>query len=297
MKKVKMKILNLEPNTPEWESYRKSVIGASDCAAIMGCSPFQTALDVWNSKMGISNQPVNAAMRRGTFSEPFARALFETYIGKKVTPCVVEHPKHPWLIASLDGLSQDHTLICEIKTPSKEVFEKGIRGVIPDHYYIQMQAQLACTGLKICHYVLYDGDKIHVDIVPWDDEEIEKILEVCGKFYHENMLGFTAPDNDPERDYLDMKSMWMWGVQENKYKDICQKIELLESEKEACRIRMINMSMERNAKGSQYRLTKVMSKGKIDYSKIEELKEIDLEKYRGKPTESYRITAIKGEKE
>ena len=40
-------------DTPEWEQERRASVGASEVAAVMGLSPYNTALDVFKHKHGI----------------------------------------------------------------------------------------------------------------------------------------------------------------------------------------------------------------------------------------------------
>ena len=40
-------------NTPEWLEWRRSRIGASDAAAILGVSQWDSAFDLWQRKLGI----------------------------------------------------------------------------------------------------------------------------------------------------------------------------------------------------------------------------------------------------
>ena len=59
-------------------------------------------------------------------------------------------------------------------------------------------------------------------------------------------------------------------------------------EKEA-REKIIKSAKSRNTNGYGVKLQKIIRKGAIQYSEIEELKSIDLDQYRDMPTESWRI--------
>lgn len=45
--------IKLEHNSPEWLEFRKTGIGGSDAAAILGLSPFKTNVEVWEEKVGL----------------------------------------------------------------------------------------------------------------------------------------------------------------------------------------------------------------------------------------------------
>jgi len=64
----------------------------------------------------------------------------------------------------------------------------------------------------------------------------------------------------------------------------------MEKKKDEIRKEMIGFSQGQNVKGSMTKFTKVITSGRIKYDAIPELEGVDLEKYRGKSIESYRIT-------
>lgn len=45
-----------EEQRAEWLEGRRQGIGGSDVAAVLGLSPWKTALDVWNDKLGLSEE-------------------------------------------------------------------------------------------------------------------------------------------------------------------------------------------------------------------------------------------------
>lgn len=64
---------------------------------------------------------------------------------------------------------------------------------------------------------------------------------------------------------------------------------LLEREKEL-RKELIAMSQDRDFTGSGIKVQKIVRKGSVDYSRIPELANIDLEQYRGESIECWMIT-------
>jgi len=60
---------------------------------------------------------------------------------------------------------------------------------------------------------------------------------------------------------------------------------------------LIEMAQGSNCRGGGIKLSKVVSKGTIDYKAIPELAGVDLEKYRKKPTECWKITQEKEKKD
>ena len=279
-----------EQGSPSWIAFRKNIIGASDVSAILGINPWTSRYDLWQQKMGLVDVIENEAMRRGKSYEAIARTEFNNLIGKKTNPKVVQHPSYEWLVSSLDGISDDGDLIVEIKVPGAQTHSKAQEGIIEPHYNAQMQCQMACTGLKHCHFWSYNGTAGALVVVNRDDSFIADMLTKCEEFYRVNMLGFECPELDLERDYFNASNDSEWTRLEALYQDACVMIEDLTKKKDSIRNEMIEKAGGWNVKGVSTRLTKVVSRGRIDYSKIEALKEINLEPYRSPSTSTWRIT-------
>lgn len=101
-------------------STRRWGIGGHDTAAILGVSPWRSALQVWGEKTGripkvdISNEPY---VKRGVELEPHLLAMYSSVTGRKVEevppydnrepwPTGCAHPEFPHVVAPLDGLTQ-----------------------------------------------------------------------------------------------------------------------------------------------------------------------------------------------
>ena len=68
-----------------------------------------------------------------------------------------------------------------------------------------------------------------------------------------------------------------------------QSIKELEKEEEEVRKQLIFLSGESNTKGAGISLCQIQRKGNVDYSKIPELRGVDVEKYRKPAINSWRI--------
>lgn len=180
----------------EWLEWRKTRIGASDSAIIMGISPYKTAYRLWEEKMGAKDpDPINERMQRGIDLEPKARDAFEKLIGVSADPRVFEHQEYPWMIASLDGfgkVQQGNTFAVEIKCNGNKNHQEAIDGRIPEHYQCQMQHQMAVTGLEWMYYFSFDGENGIVLTLPRNDNFIDNLIEKEKEFY-QSMVTFCPP--------------------------------------------------------------------------------------------------------
>lgn len=200
-----MKIIEHVQGSPEWLLWRQHRITATSCSIIMSLNPFKTLGELWDDMMGISAPVSNDAMRRGQELEPIARELFIKETGIHVTPICAEHDGDWWMAASLDGISQDHKTICEIKCPTKmKTHTDAIVGMIPKYYYAQCQHQLFVTGAERVLYTSYHPD-CHpddkydlnkelaiVEILP-DSQFIETLRERSKYFYEEHICQMKRP--------------------------------------------------------------------------------------------------------
>lgn len=176
-----------------WIQYRKNFVCASESATILKISPFQTALELWEEKLGIRKpKPINSAMQRGMILEPKARHLFEEKTGMLMVSDVKIHNIETWLLASLDGISICGKEILEIKCTSKKNHEMAKTGKIPEHYYPQIQHQIFVCGVDRCHYCSFDGTDIVVVVVYRDNNYIASMIEKERKFY-ECLITLTEP--------------------------------------------------------------------------------------------------------
>lgn len=150
-----MENVNLDQNTREWLQFRKSRIGSSDAPIIMGISPWQTPLQLWQKKTGriVDEQLTTFPVLRGQKWEPAARARYELKTGMELPPTVKVHSRYKFLIASLDGFSEEDQIICEIKClTGRKTFDEAKAGRVVDHYYSQIQHQLLVSGAKEAHF-------------------------------------------------------------------------------------------------------------------------------------------------
>ena len=143
----------VESGRAAWLEERRSGIGGSDAAAVMGVDPWKDALTVWSHKVGLlepDDLSGNEAVEAGIELE---RAIGEWY-GRKFdrdvvlnTPFTIRrHPTHSFMIATLDAIEQtpDGIAVVQIKNTSyaPEVWEESL----PLHYEIQLQHEMIVAG-------------------------------------------------------------------------------------------------------------------------------------------------------
>lgn len=146
-------------NREEWLAGRNRGIGASEAAAIVGMSPWQTAAGLWRLKTGMAKPKDlsgNPAVANGVRMEPALRDFFAAlHPEMKVTYHqfdILFQEERPWLFATLDGELTDEKArsgILEIKTAApngKAGWEEWADGHMKKAYYVQILHQLLATG-------------------------------------------------------------------------------------------------------------------------------------------------------
>lgn len=275
-------MIALEQNTEEWLEFRKTKIGSSDAPIIMGESPWKTPQQLWEEKMGLKESSYeNAAMQRGKQLEAQARKAFEQETGLVVWPNVLIHPEHEFIIASLDGITMDGQAAVEIKCPGEKTHQMALSGEIPKHYQIQMQHQLAVTGLKEMFYYSFDGQSGVILKVQRDDALITTLLEKEQEFFR--CMQESTPPQTQRSDLPWLKLAEEWKV-------IQEKKMAIKEQEESCRAALIDLTENGSSQGGGVRVTQYSRKGRIAYEKIPALQEMDLELYRQKSIEAWKIT-------
>jgi len=276
-------------NYTEFVKARKHYLGASDAPIIMGVSPWRTPYQLWEDKLGLAeDQKDNYAMKRGRELEPLARDAYTMYTGNIVEPKQVFHPKIKYMMANLDGITDDHSVAVEIKCPGEEDHKLAKEGLVPEKYIPQLQHQLAVIGINQLHYFSYrDGDIALVE-VGRDEGYIKNLCLEERKFWTcvENLTPPTLTDKDFEE-----RTDSAWATASADWAKVQAELEELKEREKQYREALIHLANNHNVKGNGVKLQRIVRKGTVDYKAIPALKEVDLEQYRKEPVESWRLSS------
>ena len=189
-------------------------------------------------------------------------------------------------MASLDGMSEDGDCV-EIKC-GKASHELAKEGKIPDYYIPQLQHQMFLSNAKKIYYFSYYSDfDFELLMCYRDDEYIEKMISEEEKFW--DCVTKAIEPELTSKDYK-KKEDFGWLMLCNEWKSVQKaKQEILERE-EQIRKQLIQSSDGQNCCGAGVKVKKIIKKGSIDYSKIYELQNVDLEKYRKEGCEYWKIS-------
>lgn len=181
-------------NRAEWLEQRKHYIGASDIAAILGISPFQSAYSLWLEKTGqLEREEDPESEERMFWGLQLESAIIDGYGKRAQRP--VRHvgelrvsTKWPWMAATLDGETmRPRTNIwspLEVKNQGFFMQEQWVDGV-PDHYHVQVQQQMLVNGLRVgTAATLIGGQQLAWADVDLDDIWCRRIIRAGQDFVY-----------------------------------------------------------------------------------------------------------------
>jgi putative phage-type endonuclease len=191
----------------DWLKYRDLGIGASDAAAAVGMSKYKTPFELYQEKrheVEPEDLSENENVEMGILLEPVVAELFERRTGKRVefVHAILQHPEYPWMLANLDRRVVGERAVLECKTANAFAQMRGDDwgdpeaepDAVPTEYLIQVQHQLAVTGLDVAYIgVLFGGLKMRVYTINRDDAMIATLIALESGFWDKVQSGIE-PD-------------------------------------------------------------------------------------------------------
>lgn len=182
--------LTVEQGSELWLKERMTRVTASQIPALLGLSPYQTILDLYEEKITGKEVDVSSYKQvlfdKGHRAEAAARLWVEANLGLAFPPAVIVSKECPHLLASLDGINVEKNIIFEAKYMGKASLEDVKQGKIKEHHQCQIQAQLLASGAEKCIYfaTIKDGDSAVLEVTPKSDYA-ERITAAVDKFMEE----------------------------------------------------------------------------------------------------------------
>lgn len=279
--------IDIAQGSPEWLELRKSKIGASEAPIIMGVSPWMTAYQLWEQKNDLRPPTAdNAYMRRGRELEKHALEKFNKLTGLNLYPRVAVHNELQFMLSSYDGCDDYGDVIVEIKCPGPEDHNTALLGMVPDKYIPQIQHQIALVRPKRSFYFSFNEKEDALIETDPNALYIDEML-VKEKEFFDCMTTFTPPKLT-DADYIQREDD-EWKALAQQYLLLSTSLNNLEKEEKAVKEKLITLAGKSNARGAGLLLSKIMRKGSVDYTAIPELKGLNLESYRKKPSEYWTI--------
>ena len=192
----------------DWLTKRRTGIGASDVAGILGLSPWSSPFSVWADKTQGSEKEETEAMHFGKLLEDPVIEEFETrtdlYVGmREVLVC---HPQYGWVMATLDGVAFENatyeeaddfrvTALGNVQVKTESLF--GRWDHIPDHYEAQVQWEMLASGLTHTWIpVLHGLRQFEIYETEADAGVQNRMLDMVSEFRAKHIIGGVQPEVD-----------------------------------------------------------------------------------------------------
>lgn len=297
-----------QQRSAEWFAQRVGRLTGSQWGAALGLSPWQKPDEVIRAMVreyhgAESEFSAHIPANYGANHERQAMLCFMRSTDLHVEDCgFFEYEE--WAGASPDGLIGDDAVF-ELKVPfglrNKDVPEfKAIE--LQPHYYAQVQAEMLSTGRKLCYFAQYVPARGDIFSPDYREEEIEvELVHLSAEWLSENLPKLKAfharylselsnkEHIEPLRQVIDTDEALSIV---NRMGEIDEALANLSDERKELLDKLIEVAGGKDSEIHGHKLTKVERSGSISYAKaIKELApDADLEKWRGKPSSSWRFS-------
>lgn len=188
----------------EWLEWRRTGIGGSGAAGILGVSKWSSPFDVYAEIVLGRQIEETKDMKRGKLFEPVVVEMFEESEGLSTIPSVfARNKKHEWLIGTPDRFVTsgpgEQTPIAGLEAKTAHFFAADGFGEpgsdeVPEHYLLQCAHYMAVTGLDLWYLAVLIGmDDFRVYKIHRDAELEAHMLERLGAFWQNHIVPKVEP--------------------------------------------------------------------------------------------------------
>ena len=193
----------IELTTSEHFDARRTGIGGSDIAAVLGISPYKSAHEVYEEKVNGLTQDLSnneKVVWGNLLEEPIAKR-YEQVTGKKLSITnMIRSGDYPFLIASPDRTIINEKRGLEIKAVgehTKHLWGENGSQIIPEYYYLQ-----AAHYMLVLDYQAWDvaaligGQELRIYSFERDTEIDQLIIQGAFDFWANHVQKKLAPPKD-----------------------------------------------------------------------------------------------------
>lgn len=185
-------VVDLDPDDrPAWLGWRRSGIGASDAAALLGVSPWASPLSVYSDKTATDppdDDDDREFLRWGRLLEDPILDEFERRTGRLVSDrqLCAQSTSDPHMLSTLDGIVYTDRNgrptpvgVAEVKVTGDRPWDDP-----PIHYQAQVAWQLAVTGLRRGWLIsLHNARELVIHQIDVDDQVTADLRQVAAEFW------------------------------------------------------------------------------------------------------------------
>lgn len=186
---------------------RKSGLGGSDMATVLGINPFKTAYQLffektgqWSEDIG-GDDPERPAFWGNVFEDAIATG-YETRTQRKVRRknTTLRHKMHDFIIGHVDRIVTGDNRGLEIKNVSLHMSPKwgpDRSDKVADYYVPQCATYMMLTGYPVWDVAaVFGGNDLRIYTLERDKELEEMIIDAAHNFWTNHVLKNIAPEMD-----------------------------------------------------------------------------------------------------
>lgn len=182
--------------TTEQLAKRKTGLGGSDVAALLGLSPYTSPFQLWAEKTG-RTEPEDIsdkfAVKRGNDMEALVCKWFceETGLKAHRVNKTLTHPEHPYLLGHIDRRIVGVKEGLEAKTANwRMIGNFGTEGTdeVPPYYLTQCYVYMILTGWRVWHLAADLGGDFKIFRIEYDGELGNFIAKTAHEWWQRHVV-------------------------------------------------------------------------------------------------------------
>lgn len=204
--------------TKKQQELRRTGVGASEIAALVGLSRYATPIQIWESKLGIGPDLDSYAADLGSeLEEPIARVWAKRNARHLARVTTLRHPSHGVALATPDRAVyetreqrgdarvvradvRDAERLLQVKSTNwrqRRFWGPDGSDFVPDEYFAQVQWEMAVAGVaRTTIAVDFDKTQLHSYEIPAVPAIFEAYVEVAYRFWADHVEPRRPPPPD-----------------------------------------------------------------------------------------------------
>ncbi|MFC9341408.1 YqaJ viral recombinase family protein [Streptomyces sp. NPDC057020] len=184
----------------QWHEVRRSGIGGSDVAAILGLDKYRGPRHVFEAKHGRDIEGDSEAMEFGRELEDVIARTFSRRANVPIVtpPGTLVHNSQAWMLANVDRYALDEAgaVVAPVECKNRSEYQADDwEDGVPDSPAIQAHWYMAVGGWEYAWVAaLIGGNRLRYHRLERDEELIGYLTETCGSWYQRHVVdGFPPP--------------------------------------------------------------------------------------------------------
>lgn len=164
--------------TEAQKALRRTGVGASECAAALGLSPYQTRFELYQVKRGEAPEADdNLAMRFGLAAEPFILSEFQRAHPDDLLVIGPDTMRRARMFAHLDAWVPGVFNVQAKTARTRSGWGDSRSPDIPQHYLLQVQQEMLLAGVDVSFVPVLFGGADYDEFVVEADRELQELIE------------------------------------------------------------------------------------------------------------------------